>query len=556
MTSTKAVVNTKSLSDGNCYTISEMMMFRDKAPALSQEDRDKIYRCFGIRIRNKRMLINETLNKLVKENAMDLTEDLEDIMFEETIEMHEYLAECMFKKAIQEQMFVDVHAMVCKNLNSLLEVPPKNGKSVTFKSLLLRKCQNLFDRGIGELNEMKKKEKELSEEEKAEYEEELFKKKKNYLGVILFIAALYKQCMVPIKIVTEGCLKHLFIRIRTEHDFSCIEPIHKLLMNIGAQLEKDAGKFKGTVDNVYAQLKSIKDDPLIGKRDSFMIDDILETRQKWINNGGASSSKPSTTTSTTSTATTTTKTVPFAINSVTVIRNSGSTTTTTFTTATATATRKSDDKPVEQHPVSKTTVDAVRNQIRSSLDEYMENNNRKELYTDFDEEVIRKGFMYMLIPSVFNYCVEKNLSENDTKDLTSALSGYGAFKSSERKDLAKGVDELLNVLQDVEDVTETVISQFSMFMSIILCHLNFCIAAEFVNCLYNLRDYDPFCSLKEKRKYGVSALFFVGTLSAIHKVNPVQAKKLKDRTKDSAKIFNNEEQRKALYEMYNLTPLL
>ena len=504
------------------YTVSDMMKFRDNAPELKRLTQIKIFRLLGIRM-NKRKMIVDVLNKLVKENAMEVADDLDEIIFGESLELYEFLADCLFNKAIQEQMFVDVYAELCHELDRILELPAaKNGKRVFFSSLLLRKCQTMFQSGIVELSQLKKKE--VNEYERAEHDEEMFKKKKNYLGLILFITALYKQeGMITVKIMIEGCLKLLFNRIKAKHDLTCVEVIHKLLMNAGAKLEKDKGVYSETLDNMYAQLEGVKHYPSIGKRDIFMIQDVLEARKKWISDA-SSSSKPS---------------FKFEIKSVTVIHKSGS---------------KPPATATEAAP-SKANVDSVKNQINSSLDEYRVNNSVEDLYMDF-EDVMKKGFLYMLIPSIFNYCVEKNLSEKDTKKITSALSGYKAFNSSKHNDLAKGIDELLNVLQDVEDVTETVISQFSRFMSFVLCHLNFCIATDFVNCLCNLKDNSPFCSLKEKKKYGASALFFVGTLSAIQKVNPVKAKTMVSHAKHSRKIFNNEEQRIALYDMYNITALL
>ena len=166
------------------------------------------------------------------------------------------------------------------------------------------------------------------------------------------------------------------------------------------------------------------------------------------------------------------------------------------------------------------------------------------------------GCLYMLVPSILNYCIQKNLSQKETENLTSALSEYSAFKSSVHADLAKGLEEVSNVLQDVEDVTETVISQFSLFMSILLRNLDFSVTSEFVDCLYNLKDCDPFCSLKEKKKYGASALYFVGTLSDVKEASPEEAKAMSSKAKGSPKIFNSEEQRKALYEMYDIALLL
>jgi len=532
MTTVTTTRKMKRTTQKSVYTISELMSFRGNAPVLDDITQQSILDLLASTMLKKKERIVDALNKIVKQNASSITRHIENVMHEQPIELYDFLAESMFKKAIQEQMFVDCNTEVVKQLNYDLTVPPRDGKSCSFKYMIIRKCQNLFQHGLDELNQLMVKK--PREDEIAEYNEQVYKKKNNYFGVVLFIAELYKQHMIPVNVIVKSCLKQLLNKLRGDHDYTCIEPIFKLLKSAGAQLEKDkhqdsCGK---TLDELYNHLSAIKDDPLIGKRNSFMIVEILESRQTWIHEAEASNISSSS----------------VVIKSLDITTNSNA--------PLAQETPEEVEVSSEPPPESKLSVQDAKNHINSSLDEYIENKNCEELYMDFDQALIKNGYSYMLIPSVFNYCVEKNLSETDTEKITSVLSEYGAFTSSKHDDLAKGVEELLTVLGDMEDVTEKVISQFSMFMSIVLCHLNFCILSEFVNCLYNLRDYDPFCSLKEKKKYGVSALYFVGTLSAVKKVDPEQAKAMSSKAKDSPKIFNNEEQRKTLYEMYDISTFL
>jgi len=354
-----------------------------------------------------------------------------------------------------------------------------------------------------------------------------YKKKKNYLGVIMFTTELYKQFLVPAKVVVEGCVKILFNKIYTDRDFSFVEPMHKLLTNIGAQLEGDSAMhktltigdkkipYKEYMEIVYRQLKVVKDDPSMGKRDRFKIEDILELRQNWIRDVIRSkSSVPSSTT-------------PVRTRSI-----------------------------VLKAPSKEVTADSVKNLIYSTIDEFMANKNAASVYEYFTNEVIKTGYSYLLIPSLFQYCLEKNSSIKDVEIISSLLCDFSAFISSDHKDLAKGIETLLTILGDVEDATETVISQFATFMSSVLSRLNFSVTAEFVKCLTNLKeDYDPFCSWKEKKKYGASALYFVSTLSMVYKHNPEQAKVMLSNAEGCSELFFNEEQRKNLYDMYGLSSL-
>ena len=491
------------------------MMHKERAPVLSKVIQLRIMDILSIRKRfpvSKEKLIVELLNKLVQENAEEMTEELVEIMRGETRDLFEFLADCMFNKAIMEQLFVDVNASVVRTLHKELTVPlSEDGKPASFRALLLRRCQKLFQAG-------------LDEAMKAEDEEAKTKSKKRYLGDILFTVELYKQCLVPTMIVVEACLKQLRNKIFAKHEFSYVEPLYKLLKSAGAQLEKDVVSnpaYKKLLDDTYTRLGRVKNHPSMGKRDFFMIKELLELRPTWVSDAsvGVTPSEPA----------------PVVVKTVDAISTEATT-----------------------KPASPKVVDsaALRNRINSSLDEYLYNCSLEDLYMDFDDMVKSSGSLSMLVPSILNYCIQKNLPQKDTENLTSALSEYSAFKSSEREALAKGVEDVLNVLQDVEDVTESVIKQFSLFMSILLRNLDFSVTPEFVDCLYNLKDCDPFCSLKEKKKYGASALYFVGTLSAVKEANPEQAKAMSSKAKDSPKIFNNEEQRKALYEMYDIALLL
>jgi len=295
----------------------------------------------------------------------------------------------------------------------------------------------------------------------------------------------------------------------------------KLLKNVGAQLEiclatePKITKYKEPMDAVYASLKVVKDDPSMGKRERFMLEDIFELRQKWIREACRVKNRiPST------------STVAPVVKSFSI---------------------KTQAKSV--------TADNVKNSIITALDEFVENKSTESLYQYFNTEVISTDFSYLLIPSIFRYCLEKNKSPEETEGLASVLCDFGEFIRSDHKVLAKGIENLLNVLGDVEDATERVLSQFSSFMSVVLSRLNFSITAEFVNCLIELKDYDAFCSLKEKKKFGVPALYFVSTLSTVYKHNPEQAKVMLSNAGDFAALFNNEEQRKALYDMYGISAL-
>jgi len=436
-------------------------------------------------------------------------------------ERYDTLASLIFAKAVQEPMFATEFSGICKILCEKLKMPEVDGKTVSFKALLLKKCQHSFQKGKGELDEAEKKE--LSSVEKETYEEIMFKKKKEFLGVIIFITELYKQFLVPSKVIVEGCIRELMNRI-VNKESSFVEPLHKMLMNIGALLESEfqdekKARYKEVMENYYNTLRRLKDDAAIGNRERFMIDDILEHREECIREIVRKRMMPNR--------------VPSP-----VVR-------------TISITPKRTPSPS-----SSVSKDSVGKLIFSTLDEFMSGFDKKSSYEYFDSEVINTDYGYVLMPQMFRYVVENNLTEEETVKIGSLLCEYSPFVSSEHKDLVQAIDELLNVLGDVEDATDKVISLFSTFMSMVLQRLNFSTTAELVVCLNNLKDFDPFCSSKEKKKFGVPALYFAYTVAAVKKHNPEEATLMMSRAKDYSQLFNNDEQRKELCALCGISDLI
>jgi len=516
------------------YTTSQMMALRDKSPSLEPAIKERIIRILskpGKMDSNRRVVggshrnpkppifihyplspfeavkhqITSILNRLVEKNSKAITEELVKIHYHEDIALYNELASLIFEKAVQETMFVSVFAEVCKHLNETLKLPPQEGKAVSFKSLLLKKCQELFRKGHVNLEETEKKD--LTDEEVERLEEKMYKKKKMFLGVIVFTTELYKQFLVPTVVVIDGCIKPLLKRIFTK-EFSFVEPLSKLLMNVGEQLETDS-KYKDILDSIYDSLSEIKKDPEMSKRDQFMIQDILELREGWrraARRSKMTSSKPP---------------AP-------VVR------TITLT------------------PPKAANIDSVRQLIISTLDEFMSSNDREAAFDYFRREVTSTTFGYVLMPQMIRYIFNNALPEKDVEKIASLLCDYPEFKRSDPKVFDQAMDDLLEVLADVEDATDKVISSFAVFMSMILKHLNYSITQSFIGCLTKLLDYDPFCSSKEKKRFGVPALYFVSTLSMVRKLDLEGEIVMKSKAEGYEKLFLSDEDRKALFEMYGI----
>jgi len=160
------------------------------------------------------------------------------------------------------------------------------------------------------------------------------------------------------------------------------------------------------------------------------------------------------------------------------------------------------------------------------------------------------------MPQMFKYIVENNLSESDVEIVASLLCEYPEFiKLSDSKLFDQAMKDFLDVLADVEDATEKVIASFASFMSMILKKLNYSITPPFLECLIKLMDFDPFCSSKEKKKFGVSALYFASTVSMVRKRDPEGVTVLISKAEGYTKLFFKDEHRKELFDLYGISDL-
>ena len=102
---------------------------------------------------------------------------------------------------MEQELFCAVYAQLCRVLSKVsVEVGTGPGvKKITFRSLLLSKCQQEFEKNKESdmvIAELKKKVEEAIPEEKKQLEEELSEKeyrlRHKYLGNIKFIGELFK----------------------------------------------------------------------------------------------------------------------------------------------------------------------------------------------------------------------------------------------------------------------------------------------------------------------------------------------------------------------------
>eukprot|EP00656_Telonema_subtile_P019165 TRINITY_DN2043_c0_g1_i17.p1 TRINITY_DN2043_c0_g1~~TRINITY_DN2043_c0_g1_i17.p1 ORF type:complete len:547 (-),score=116.98 TRINITY_DN2043_c0_g1_i17:274-1914(-) len=173
--------------------------------------------------------------------------------------------DCIFDKALGEPAFCPLYSTLCARLSKDLPEMPveKGGQPISFRRLLLNKCQKEFE-----------KEQELAE---VEDENERGKMKRRMLGNIKFIGELYLKKMLMDKIMFV-CMHNL--AMAAEPDEEDLEALCNLLTTIGYILETQSPKAKQPLDTTFVRLKALKEakPPVLQSRIRFMIQDLFDLR--------------------------------------------------------------------------------------------------------------------------------------------------------------------------------------------------------------------------------------------------------------------------------------
>ncbi|XP_072375280.1 eukaryotic translation initiation factor 4 gamma 3-like isoform X1 [Diabrotica undecimpunctata] len=228
------------------------------------------------------------LNKLTPQKFETLLQQIRSLSIDTTGRLQGVI-DLVFEKAIDEPNFSVAYASMCQQL-ALLQTPSNHGEDkqdfVTFRKLLINKCQQEFEKQKSDETLRNSKIKEIEactdpekkkdlEFELEEYDRRLRMKS---VGNVRFIGELFKQSMLTVGIMTR-CINDLLIR-RDEERLECL---CKLLTTIGKELETK----HVPLEPIFEQMKSIanKKDPnsKISSRIRFMLQDVIDLRSaKWV----------------------------------------------------------------------------------------------------------------------------------------------------------------------------------------------------------------------------------------------------------------------------------
>ena len=129
----------------------------------------------------------------------------------------------IFDKALLEPTFCELYAQLCEALSKELRQFEEDGTKVTFKRVLLNKCQEEFERGEKEQAEAEEVAKEGEAEiTDAEREKKRTTARKRMLGNIRFVGELYRKGMLTERIMHD-CIKKLLgdVEVRAKTRCPC-----------------------------------------------------------------------------------------------------------------------------------------------------------------------------------------------------------------------------------------------------------------------------------------------------------------------------------------------
>jgi translation initiation factor 4G len=179
----------------------------------------------------------------------------------------------VFERAVSEPLLCPMYAKLCQNLSTALpQFPSKetNGKPIAFRRILLDTCQEAFEGA----NNLRAEIKEKTAPDRAV--------KLRSLGNIRFMGELFKQKMVPEKIVHD-CIQHLLgPDMNAAPAEENVEALCLLFNTVGKQLEGKP-KSRRILDSYFVRMEQVSNNQHFESQMRFMVGKVLDLRaNKWI----------------------------------------------------------------------------------------------------------------------------------------------------------------------------------------------------------------------------------------------------------------------------------
>ncbi|KAL8227944.1 hypothetical protein R6Q57_015528 [Mikania cordata] len=229
----------------------------------------------------KQRQLKSILNKLTPQNFEKLFDQVKQVNIDNASTLSGVIGQ-IFDKALMEPTFVEMYANFCSCLAVELPGFDDGNEKITFKRLLLNKCQEEFERGVREEEEANRTEEEGEiKQTDEEREEKRLKARRRMLGNIRLIGELYKKRMLTERIMHECIMKLLGLnQTNSNPDEEDIEALCKLMSTIGEMI--DHQKAKEHMDAYFEQMLQLSNNMALSSRVRFMLKDAIDLRRnKW-----------------------------------------------------------------------------------------------------------------------------------------------------------------------------------------------------------------------------------------------------------------------------------
>ncbi|KAJ6815767.1 eukaryotic translation initiation factor 4G [Iris pallida] len=226
----------------------------------------------------KQRQLKAILNKLTPQNFEKLFLQVKEVNIDNKVTLTGVISQ-IFDKALTEPTFCEMYANFCAHLSNELPDFNEDNERITFKRLLLNKCQEEFERGEREEAEANRAEEdgEIKQTE-AEREEKRTQARRRMLGNIRLIGELYKKRMLTERIMHE-CIKKLLGEYENP-DEEDLEALCKLMSTIGEMI--DYPKAKVHMDGYFVRMLKLSTNQKLSSRVRFLLRDAIDLRKnKW-----------------------------------------------------------------------------------------------------------------------------------------------------------------------------------------------------------------------------------------------------------------------------------
>ncbi|XP_019698474.2 eukaryotic translation initiation factor 4 gamma 1 isoform X4 [Harpegnathos saltator] len=230
--------------------------------------------------------VRGVLNKLTPEKFGRLMELIKELEIDTPSRLQDVIS-LVFEKAVDEPCYSVEYAQLCKELGPLeVKDPEMEGAVITFKKLIITRCQKEFEKNPNDdimrnkaLKEIEEcRDSNLKKEMKLMFEDKERRQRVKAVGNVRFIGELYRATILTTKIM-HRCIKQL-LQQNSEESMECL---CKLFETIGPDIE--AVKTGESINEYFNRMQEIvcrrgQNLPKINSRVRFMIQDVIELRER------------------------------------------------------------------------------------------------------------------------------------------------------------------------------------------------------------------------------------------------------------------------------------